>query len=62
MKRLEREYYAFVCDGYNNANPDDKMTVERLKAELDKVMINELLKEIKSMSGLADKQGETIAP
>jgi hypothetical protein len=61
MARLEKEYYLFVCNGYNNANGDQQMTPERLRAEMDKVLINALLVKIKAMSGLADK-GETKAP
>jgi len=61
LKKLEHAHYQFVCDGYNNANPDAKMTVERLRAEFDKVFIDEMLREIQAMSGLAPK-GEARSP
>ncbi|SRR6266481_1547490 len=62
-KRLEKLWYQFICDGLNNANPDAKFSVERLKAEFDKPFIQLLLETIKEMSGLVTKQpqGEAIA-
>lgn len=60
--KIEKLWYQFVVDGINNASNEStsKWTVERLRAELDKVFIQLLLETIKEMSGLVTK-GETQA-
>lgn len=54
--RLLRNAYQLVADGLNNANPDAKLSVERVKAEMDSMLINKLAETIMEMSGLMFKQ------
>jgi hypothetical protein len=54
-KKLESLWYKFICDGMNNANPDSKMTTERLRSEFDKVFLDALKTKIMEMSGLGMK-------
>jgi hypothetical protein len=59
-KRLLKVVYQFVCDGFNNANPEAKLTIEMLKSQFDKVMIDKMADTIRAMSGLATKGEEKV--
>ena len=54
-KRLLKVVYQFIVDGFNNANPESKLTVDSLKAQFDKVMIDKMGEVIRQLSGLETK-------
>lgn len=60
-EKLEKLWFKFVVDGMNNADPDLKMTIERLRSEMDKVLASKLKEEIMAMSGIAIR-GEVQTP
>ena len=60
-KKLETLWYKFIVSGLNNANPELRMTAERLRDEFDKPFLAKLKESIMEMSGIGVKRGEAAS-